>query len=266
MKTEIVALVLAAGKGTRMKSDLPKVLHKVGSKMMIEHVLDALTLSGISKICVLLGGDLSTFRSFMEAHPSNTFVEQLERRGTGDAVAAAGFGLMGIKLPIFAKGRLIAGQKISASHVMISAGDTPLLDAKEIAKFYNEALDRGAMLSILAMRPADPKGYGRLITAQDGSVLKIVEEKDADENQKQIDLCNSGIIFAEIHTLFDLLQGLGLSNAQGEYLLTDIISIAKTRSISTSYMVADHWERFLGVNDPEQLRVVSEILENQNKL
>lgn len=249
----IAAIVLAAGKGTRMKSALPKVLHTLCGVPMIGHVLAALRDAGIAKTCVVVGGDVERLQSYLQAFAPLTLALQKDRLGTGEAVASAGFAFQDTPVPAYASGALLAGHTIKSSHVLICAGDTPAIDAAVIGQFVEFCKTEGAELAVLGMDHPQPKGYGRLVCTRDGQLQKIVEEKDANAAEKEIRLCNSGIIFADRRLLFALLEQIRPNNAQKEYYLTDCFALAREQGKAVKVWSTQDYASFDGINDRLQL-------------
>lgn len=238
---ELVAVILAAGKGTRMKSALPKVLHRVGGKPMLEHVLAAAKQAGSKRDIVVVGfgGDVvqTTIGEKAEC------VVQAEQLGTGHAVMQA--------VPLI---------KDFSGTVMVLYGDTPLLTGDLLTKLYNEHKQSGAIATVLTAIMQDPTGYGRLIRAADGSVEKIVEQKDGTPEELQVKEINSGIYCFENSALLEALKKLTCDNAQGEYYLTDVLGILQQSQQKVGAMVADDYEQTLGINSRVQLAEAERIL------
>ncbi|MBC7658626.1 MAG: NTP transferase domain-containing protein [Chitinophagaceae bacterium] len=254
----IAAVVLAAGKGTRMKSELSKVLHPLCGLSMVGHVINTLTAAGINDKCIVVGGDVDQLQSALRDFGPLTFTLQKDRLGTGEAVACGGFGLEGIVPPSFASGSLLAGPKLNAKHILICAGDTPAMDPDVIKAFVTTCLGKKAKLAVLGMAHPEPKGYGRLITNDADQLLKIVEEKDASDAERKVGLCNSGVIFAEAHYLFSLLGELTQANAQREYYLTDCFALSLAKGLPALVWTTTDYASFDGVNDRMQLARLEE--------
>lgn len=254
----LAAIVLAAGKGTRMKSELPKVLHKICGLPMVGHVIRTLDDAGINEKCIVVGGDVDLLQNALREFGDLTYTLQRDRLGTGEAVACAGFGLEGVTPPSFASGSLLSGPKLSAKYVLICAGDTPAMDSAVIADFVKTCVDSKAKLAVLGMNHPEPKGYGRLITDAKQQLLRIVEEKDANEQEKQVKLCNSGVIFGETKHLFSLLNSLTQANAQKEYYLTDCFALSLERGAPALVWSTEDFGSFDGVNDRVQLAKLEE--------
>ena len=264
--TVIAGIVLAAGKGTRMKSDLPKVLHKAAGLPMLDWVVRSLQAAGIDRqIVVISPGMAASGRDAWRRFPSAVFCVQKTARGTGDAVASAYPALQGTKKPGFANAELLEDegnpiQAMQPDEVIICAGDTPAITGQALSKFVAACRASGADLGVLAMRVADPTGYGRILTSADGNFVAIVEERDASPEQRKINSCNSGVIFAKAASLFGLMDELHPNNSQGEYYLTDCLGLAVQKNLKVVVHGCDDWQDFLGVNDRSQLAAVEKIL------
>lgn len=239
--SELVAIILAAGKGTRMRSKYPKVLHKVGGKPMLQHVIDAASAAGADKKVVIVGHEAE----LVEAMVGNqgTIALQAEQLGTGHAV-------------------LQTADTLKDFHgtALILCGDTPLLDGEELKKFCEAHQESGAAATVLTAIMDDPFGYGRIVRDANGNVQGIVEQKDATEEQKAIKEINTGIYCMECPQMFDVLATLTNDNAQGEYYLTDVLQKlneagAKVGGIST----ADS-DMVMGINSRKQLSVAEGVM------
>lgn len=239
--SELVAIILAAGKGTRMRSKYPKVLHKVGGKPMLQHVIDAASAAGADKKVVIVGHEAE----LVEAMVGNqgTIALQAEQLGTGHAVMQTADALKDFR-----------------GTALILCGDTPLLDGEELKKFCEAHQESGATATVLTAIMDDPFGYGRIVRDADGNVQGIVEQKDATEDQKTIKEINTGIYCMECPQMFDVLATLTNDNAQGEYYLTDVLQKlneagAKVGGIST----ADS-DMVMGINSRKQLSVAEGVM------
>jgi bifunctional UDP-N-acetylglucosamine pyrophosphorylase/glucosamine-1-phosphate N-acetyltransferase len=231
--SEIAAIVLAAGKGTRMKSAKPKVLHRIAGRSMIGHVLDNLASLKVAKTAVVIAPDMDSVAKEVAPHPT---VIQQDQLGTGHAAAAA---------------RDVVG-KIEGT-VLVLFGDSPFITAETMSRLVKrrEAEDRPAVV-VLGMRPKDPSGYGRLVTDDKGNLSAIVEHRDADEKQRAIGLCNSGVMAIDGAVLWDLIAAIGNDNAKREYYLTDIVSIARRRGRSAAVVEAPT-DELVGINSRAEL-------------
>jgi len=229
--TARAAIILAAGQGTRMKSALPKVLHGVGNRTLLDRAIDAAEGLGCEKIIVVVGAHSPQVGAHAEKRlgPNSTALQD-PPLGTGHAVLAARERLAGFE-----------GQ------VIISAADTPLMDAAAMAPLL--ALD--ADVSVLGFEAADPFGYGRLVLNGD-HLAAIIEEKDASPEQRDIRLCNAGVIAAPASLLFELLSRVTNANVKGEYYLTDIVELARQADKSVKAAFAPE-EAVMGVNSQSQL-------------
>ncbi len=233
-KRTALAIILAAGEGTRMKSAMPKVLHSVGGLPMLGHVLKAVEASGATETTVVVGPNHDAVVAFIGKHApdASTFV-QAERRGTGHAVMAA-------------KAAIAKG----ADDVLVLLADAPLVSGATLAR-AREALADGSDVVVVGFRPADATGYGRLVEVG-GQLTAIVEEKDATPEQRRIDFVNSGIIAFRGAGLMPLLDQLGTGNAQGEYYLTDTIELAHKAGKKVTAIETDA-DEVVGINDRQQL-------------
>lgn len=239
--SDLVTVILAAGKGTRMKSKLPKVLHKAGGKSMVQHVLDAARSAGAKRNIVVTGFGGEMVREALGNQAE--FIEQKEQLGTGHAVQQTA--------------DLLAGEN---GTVMVLCGDTPLLTGALLKKLYDEHVAAGAKATVLTAIMPDATGYGRIIRLADGSVARIVEHKDATEAERQVQEVNSGIYCFAARELFDSLKQVNNDNAQGEYYLPDVLEILKKQGEKIWAVAADDYESTLGINSRLQLAGAEKIL------
>lgn len=238
------AIILAAGKGTRMKSDLPKVLHPVCGKPMILHIVDKLKAVGIQEIIVIVGHKAELVKDVVG--DGVKYVLQKEQMGTGHAVMQA--------VPLLE----------SIGNTMIIAGDTPLIEHRTILSFLDKHIQSGNKGTVLITEFENPTGYGRIIRDIMGDVIGIVEERDATELQKRIKEVNTGIFCFENNSLIKGLPLLKSNNAQNEYYLTDMVSIlSKEQKRFGSYLLIDN-EQVMGINDRNQLIQAEYILRKNN--
>ncbi|MCB1480665.1 MAG: bifunctional UDP-N-acetylglucosamine diphosphorylase/glucosamine-1-phosphate N-acetyltransferase GlmU [Rhodobiaceae bacterium] len=227
-------VVLAAGEGTRMRSSVPKVLHKIAGREMLAHVVAAALAAGGADIAVVVGpGREDVAACARTMHPDCKVFVQTERLGTAHAVLAA-------------REALKAGYK----HVVVLFGDTPLITSATLERMI-DALRDGAGIAVLGFEAENPAGYGRLVT-EAGELTAIVEEKDASDAERAITLCNSGVMAFSGELMPNLLDSIGNDNAKGEYYLTDAIALARSLDVKTVSRVADETE-VGGVNDRIQL-------------
>ncbi|MCR5216712.1 MAG: NTP transferase domain-containing protein [Lachnospiraceae bacterium] len=242
-------VILAAGKGTRMKSDLPKVVHKAAGIPMVEHVLNACVEAGVKEACVVIGYGsdvvkecVSHTKAVTEGRVSVTFAMQEEQLGTGHAVKCA---------------RDFIGKEGST---LVLCGDTPLITGKTLKKLAEHHQAAGNDTTVLSAILEDPTGYGRIIRDGEGRFVKNVEHKDATEEERASREINSGMYIFQSDKLYDALDQLNNNNAQGEYYLPDTLTIIKSQGGAVDAMVIDDVTEIEGVNSPEQLAHAEEVL------
>jgi bifunctional UDP-N-acetylglucosamine pyrophosphorylase/glucosamine-1-phosphate N-acetyltransferase len=235
-QTPTLAIVLAAGKGTRMKSDMPKVMHALASAPMLAHVLAAAKAAGTGKICVVVGPGMEQVANLARhLDPDASVFVQAGQLGTADAVKAARSGFAGF-----------------AGAVLVLYGDTPLLRPDTLNRLKRE-LDQGADVVVAGFEAGDPTGYGRLLLDNAGRLIGIREEKDASDAERALKLCNSGIMgFRSAETLAGLLSRIGNDNAKGEFYLTDTVALAHADGLQTR-MIGAGGAEVLGVNSRAEL-------------
>ncbi len=226
-------IILAAGQGTRMNSELPKVLHPIAGAPMLVHAMKSGEALEPSRIVVVAGvGAEAVTKAATDWNPMAQVVIQTEQLGTGHAVAQARTALAGFD-----------------GDAIVLYGDTPFIRPETLDAMLTARTDHAVV--VLGFEAADPGRYGRLVTT--GDVLeRIVEFKDADAATRAISLCNSGVVCADAATLFDLIDAVTNDNASGEYYLTDIVQIARSRGLSPTVVRCDESET-LGVNTRAQL-------------
>lgn len=233
MSQSRAAIILAAGQGTRMKSKTVKVLHHVGGRAMLDWTVDLARQCEADTIVTVYGAHSPAVKDAALALGTATALQD-PPLGTGHAVLAAR--------------EALAGQDGQA---IILYADTPLITPDTVAKVF-AALDEGAAIAVLGFEPEDPAAYGRLILAPDGTLDRIVEYKDADEDERAVRLVNSGVLAAPAPLLLDLLDEVGNENANGEYYLTDVVGLARARGL-TARVVTASAEEVLGVNSRADL-------------
>lgn len=238
MTTE--TLILAAGKGTRMKSKLPKVLHKVGGKPMIQHVIDAAKKAGSSREVVVIGAGADLVK---EKISDVEFVIQEEQLGTGHAVLSA--------KEYFAQ---------SKGTVLILCGDTPLLTVELLKNFIAAHAASNCAATVMTADMPDPTGYGRVIHDEDGTFQRIVEDKDATLAERALHEINTGVYCCDVQKLFGALDKVNNDNAQGEYYLPDVLPILKDSGEKVCTFKADYAEETLGINTRVQLAAAGKAL------
>jgi bifunctional UDP-N-acetylglucosamine pyrophosphorylase / glucosamine-1-phosphate N-acetyltransferase len=244
----LLVVVLAAGQGTRMKSDLPKVLHKIAGRSMLGHVLAVGQQVGASALSVVVGPGMDAVRkeALAQAPGAGVFVQQVQQ-GTADAVLAA-------------RDALAA----HSGDVLVLYADTPLLPASTL-EALRAKLDAGAGIAVLGFEAADPTGYGRLLTDKDGWLTAIREHKDATEAERAVRLCNSGVMAFRLDDVLGVLSRIGNKNAKGEYYLTDAVEIARAAGARAAVVTCDE-DDVLGVNSRDQLAVAEGIFQKRARL
>ena len=242
------AIVLAAGKGTRMKSDLPKVMHRLANRPLLQHVLAAVAPLEPERTVVVLAPGMD---SVAAAGSPAVLAEQKQPLGTGNAALAA--------CP--ALDDLIAGGRLE--DVLVLFGDTPLLTTTTLGALLAERRQApGAAVVVLGMRPADPAEYGRLVCGPDGMLEAIVEATDATDEQRGIGLCNSGVMAIDARHLRSLLEAIGTDNAKGEYYLTDIVGLARQRKLPCRVFEAPA-DELAGINSRADLAAAEAIMQQR---
>jgi bifunctional UDP-N-acetylglucosamine pyrophosphorylase/glucosamine-1-phosphate N-acetyltransferase len=229
-----LAIVLAAGEGTRMRSARPKVLHEIAGRSLLAHVLSAVAAADIAMTAVVVGpgADAVTAEAKRVIHSPEIFV-QAQRRGTAHAVLAA-------------KGAIGRG----ADDILIIFGDTPLIRPETLSRM-RQALDEGAALAVLGFRPADPTGYGRLIL-EEGTLVAIREELDASAAERAIGFCNGGLMAIAGKVALSILERIENKNRKGEFYLTDSVAIACSLNLKTVAIETDE-DDVRGINTKAQL-------------
>jgi bifunctional UDP-N-acetylglucosamine pyrophosphorylase/glucosamine-1-phosphate N-acetyltransferase len=241
-----VAIVLAAGLGTRMKSGTVKVLHEVAGEPLLGHVLRALREAQVRDVVVVVGHQREKVAGYLASSaPQARTAVQEQMRGTGDAVRRA--------LPHIPD---------DAGSVIVLAGDTPLLTGRTLTHLWHSHAQSGAAATVLTARMADPTGYGRIVR-DGGSVRRIVEHKDADESERAIDEINSGLYVFAASALREGLQHIGSGNAAGEEYLTDVVGWLVDQGRPVAADVADDPDEIHGINDRVQLAAAGKVLQRR---
>jgi bifunctional UDP-N-acetylglucosamine pyrophosphorylase/glucosamine-1-phosphate N-acetyltransferase len=229
-------VILAAGQGKRMKSDLPKVLQPVAGRPLLEHVIDTARTLAPDDIHVVYGHGGERVREAV-ASEGITWVLQHEQLGTGHALQQAMPGVPDDHL------------------VLVLFGDVPLVQAATMKRLVDASAD-GAALGVLSVRMKDPTGYGRIVRDRAGTVARIVEHKDANQKERALDEVNTGLMAASAQRMREWLAQLRNDNAQGEYYLTDVVVMAAKAGLKVNAILADSEDEVLGVNDKVQLAEV----------
>ena len=224
------AIILAAGKGTRMKSDLPKVLHKVAGISMLEHVFRSVNAINPEKTVTVVGHKAELVEQVLAGQTE--FVRQTEQLGTGHAVMMAE--------PVLEN---LTGQ------TLVIAGDTPLITGESLKNLIDFHINHKNVATILTAEADNPFGYGRIVRNQHDEVLKIVEQKDASDFEQQIKEINTGTYVFDNARLFEALKNINTNNAQGEYYITDVIGIFRENGEKVGAYTLKDFDESLGVND-----------------
>ncbi len=238
---------MAAGKGTRMGGDRPKVLYEVADRPMLHWVIDACREAGVERIVVVVGyqGDeVRTSCAQLDHHDDIVFVEQTEQLGTGHAVMMA--------QPCF--------ENAPATDVLVLAGDGPLIRGRTLARVMEAHRRRSHAATLATSVIDDPSGYGRVVRNASGEFEAIVEQKDATPEQLAIAEVNPSYYCFRSDALFSGLSGLTNQNAAGEYYITDVPGLLKRSGMSVGIVEAVPPEDVLSINDPSQLQAVDQIL------
>lgn len=239
----MTAIVLAAGEGTRMKSRHPKVMHKLLDRPLVSWVTRAARAAGADRIVVVVGNGAQEVRDHLSSEEHVEFVEQTERLGTGHAVRVA-----------------LEGADISEGPVAILTGDAPLVEPSTIRRLVEPVASGEASGAILTWTPDDPTGYGRLEFAANGSVARIVEQKDCTpEQDASLRECNPGFYAFDATALREHIVELSTDNAQHEYYLTDMVEILQSAGERVEAIRTDDADELLGVNSRSQLAALSSI-------
>ncbi len=244
-ETPVLAVVLAAGEGTRMKSALPKVLHTVAGLPLVGHAIRSAQEAGCNRLAVVIGPDRPDVAKAVAAiAPEAQVFEQKERRGTAHAVLQAA--------PAIEAG---------CRALVVLFGDTPLIRAETIRALADSVAEGGNAVAVLGFEAADPTGYGRLLT-EAGELVAIREHKDASEAERQVRLCNGGLMALRGDIALDLLRAVGSNNAQNEFYLPDCVSLARQRGERATVIRVPEQEA-LGVNDRVQLAACEAVLQKR---
>ena len=243
MKNRYV-IVLAAGQGTRMKSKLFKVMHPVMGHPMVGHVVSAALNAKATQVITITGVGAETIQDYLGDRSEYVFQE--EQLGTAHAVEQAR--------------ELLDGKE---GTTVVLSGDTPLIKAETLEQLMDEHENSGAKATILTALAEDPFGYGRVIRAKDGSVTKVVEEKDANEEERAVQEINTGTYCFDNKELFEALEKVDNNNAQGEYYLPDVLEILKDKNEKVSAYQLENMDEALGVNNRVALAQATTIMKNR---
>lgn len=237
------AIVLAAGKGTRMKSDLPKVLHEVNGKTMVKTILESLKEAGVDEVLTVVGYRHELVEE--EVNGLSLTAVQEPQLGTGHAVMMA------------------KAFEDKEGITIVANGDCPCIRSTTYASLFDACSD--ADMVVLTAKPEDALSYGRVIRDEDGNVEKIVEYKDASEEERLVNEVNTGIYAFNNKSLFEGLKELNNDNAQNEYYITDLVEILKSHNKVVKAILVEDYLEVQGVNTVEELKNAEEYLLNRDK-
>ena len=239
---DLAAIILAAGKGTRMKSGRAKVLHELGGVPMICHVVE-MAMGVVDEVVVVIGHQAEAVRRALGGYPSVRFAVQEKQLGTGHATMTA-----------------IQEMPTHIQDAVILCGDTPLIQGKTIRALIEAQRARKTDLTLATATLAQPVGYGRIVTDEQGRIVRIVEESDASEAEKEIKTVNTGIYCVNLNFLKESLPDLDQDNAQGEFYLTDVVERTYRKGHpAANFEIHDSWQ-VLGVNTLEELARAESLL------
>lgn len=235
------AVILAAGKGTRMKSDLPKVIHTINGKCLVDYVIEEARDAGAEEVCLVVGYKHEQVEEAI-VHKDVTFVLQTQQLGTGHAVKCA---------------KDFLGED---GYTMILFGDTPLITSTTLKRMLEHHIANHNAVTVLSAMVDNPAGYGRIIRDESGNFIKSVEHKDANEEELKSHEINSGMYIFNTSELTDALEKIQPNNAQGEYYLPDALTILKEKGLRADAFTLEDPEDIAGVNDPEQLKEAERVI------
>ncbi len=240
---KINSIILSAGKGTRMKSEKPKVIQPVLGYEMVNHVLKALTEAGVEDNLLVVGYKKDQVLESIDTRFNFDYVEQTEQLGTGHAV-------------------LVTKEKLAdkAGITIVTSGDTPLVTAETFKSLVDFMKSNESDLAVLTTKYEDPTGYGRIVRDEDSSLAKIVEQKDADSDTLKVNEVNAGVYAFDNKKLFKYIEMIDNNNAQNEYYLTDLIELFISGNENVHAFCIEDNEQLVGVNDLVALEHVNSIL------
>jgi bifunctional UDP-N-acetylglucosamine pyrophosphorylase / glucosamine-1-phosphate N-acetyltransferase len=242
-----LAIVLAAGEGTRMRSQLPKALHQLGGQSLLAHVVRAASAAGTDNMAVVVGPDHDSVAADARRWGTKVQIfEQRERRGTAHAVLSASKAI-----------------ERGADDILVMFADTPLVRAETLSKL-REALADGATVAVLAFKPANPHGYGRLLM-QGRELVAIKEERDATPEERKISLCNGGLMALAGNQALAVLRRIGNANAKGEYYLTDAVAVAREMGLKAAAIETSE-DDVRGINNKVQLAEAEAVLQQRLRM
>ncbi len=243
---QVAAIILAAGKSTRMKSEVPKVLHEVCGRPMLGHAISAARLAGVDQLIVVIGHGRERVMQAFEAQHDVTWVEQTEQRGTGHAVQCCREALTGFD-----------------GSVVVIAGDMPLIRREAIIELVDVREDTGHAATIATTKLDDPSGYGRIVRDGDGNLSAIVEDRDCSDEQRAITEVNPSYYCFDAAKLFDVLEKIEPAASKGEFYLTDAIRLLRESGESVSAKLEIAAEDAMGVNSRFDLAAVNRLMQDR---
>ncbi len=241
--SKISALVLAAGKGTRMKSESPKVAVLLNGKPLISYVIESLKKAGIEEIYVVVGYKKEEVIHILRGYSNLHYVEQKEQLGTGHAVLCAEKDLSDFQ-----------------GSLLVCCGDVPLISSESFSKLIELHSREESSVTVLSADVSNPRGYGRLLRDSSGKLVAIVEEKDASELEKQVREINTGTYVFESPAVFKNLKSINSQNAQNEYYLPDLVKICNSQNLNTASLTLSNSLESTGVNSPDDLNYIEKLL------
>ena len=237
MSKELRIIILAAGKGTRMNSELPKVLHKLNGKVLLDFVLDESELLNPKETILVVGFKKEQVISHTQHRANLKYVTQMEQLGTGHAVLQTADLL-----------------KNKEGHILILYGDVPNIKESTLRPIIDDHLINNRDLTLITAEIDDPSGYGRIIRDENGNLLKIIEEKDCNNNEKKIKEWNPGIYIFKTKEVFRILNSIKTNNASKEYYLTDAIGLAQQSNMKIKAIKIANSYEVIGINTADQLK------------
>ncbi len=247
MTNQLTSIILAGGKGTRMRANIPKVLHPLGGRPMLEYVIDMANNVGSSRVIIIIGYQAEKLRNIFSCEGVE-FAEQKEQLGTGHAVLQAE-GMM----------------KDFNGDVLVLSGDVPLLKRETINELIKRHRDTGAAVTLLTVLMNDPIGYGRVVHGEGNLIKGVVEEVDSTIHEREITEVNSGTYCFKKDFLFEALHKVDSKNIQGEYYLTDVVRIAADKSLPIEAVTGDDPLEIMGVNTIAELAEAERIIKKEEK-
>lgn len=241
------AVILAAGLGKRMKSDLPKVLHQIGGRYIVDYVIDNVKAAGVTDIVLVIGHKHELVKEKL-ADRGVKFALQVPQLGTGHAVQMA--------VPYLGD---------FSGDLLVLCGDMPLVSTKTILDFMKMRQQTEAAAVVLTVILKNPGSYGRIVRDDGGFLKAIIEYRDADDATRQINEVNTGAYCFDFKALVTVLNQLNSENAQAEYYLTDTISLLKSKGLKVAALVSDDPDEGLGINSVEELAHISSIIKEPKK-